>query len=77
MGTFFPKCNRFKKIHILKTIDSLNLVKDMYHFDIAIDGGINNDTVNLIKNKNLDLLISGSYITNSDNYNENIDKLVS
>ena len=62
---------------VLKTIDSLNLVKDNYHFDIAIDGGINSDTISLIKNKNLDLLISGSYITNSDNYNENIDKLIS
>ncbi len=62
---------------VLKTIDSLNLIKNKYHFDMAIDGGINSNTISLIKDKNLDLLISGSYITNSDNYDENIDRLIS
>lgn len=41
---------------------------------INIDGGINNDTSKVIK-PFVDMMVSGSYITNSSNYQEKIDSL--
>ena len=60
---------------VIPTIDYLYSVKDIYKFNIAIDGGINDETIKLVKDK-VDLVISGSFITNSDNYNNQIDKLL-
>lgn len=44
-----------------------------YNFIIEVDGGINNMTIKHIKNA--DLAVVGSYITNSDNYQKQIDSL--
>ena len=41
--------------------------KDKYNYEIEVDGGINSDTINFV--------VSGSFITNSNNYEESIDKL--
>ena len=60
---------------VIPTIDYLYSVKDIYKFNIAIDGGINDETIKLVKDK-VDLVISGSFITKSDNYNNQIDKLL-
>ena len=60
---------------VIHTIEYLYSVKDIYKFNIAIDGGINDETIKLVKDK-VDLVISGSFITNSDNYNNQIDKLL-
>ena len=38
----------------------------------SIDGGINDETVKLI---NTDIVVSGSFICQSDDYNEQISKL--
>lgn len=59
----------------LNKIDEINNIKNNYHFLTAIDGGINNETIKLLKNKDIDLVISGSYITNSINYNEAINEI--
>ena len=59
----------------LTKIDEINNIKDNYHFITAIDGGINNETIKLLKNKGIDLVISGSYIVNSIDYNEAIDEI--
>ena len=48
--------------------------KDKYNYEIEVDGGINPDTVNFVKDY-ADIVVSGSFITNSNNYEENIDKL--
>jgi len=42
---------------------------------ISVDGGINNKTKDLVKDA--DMLVAGSYITNSDNYEESIKILKS
>lgn len=42
-------------------------------FIISIDGGINDQTINKVKN--CDMVVSGSYICMSKNYQEQIDKL--
>ena len=41
---------------------------------INVDGGINNKTSNEVK-KYVDIMVSGSYITNSDNFQEKISSL--
>ncbi|MGN1379529.1 MAG: ribulose-phosphate 3-epimerase [Bacilli bacterium] len=61
--------------HTLNKIDEINNIKNNYHFLTAIDGGINNETIKLLKNKDIDLVISGSYVTNSINYNEAINEI--
>jgi pentose-5-phosphate-3-epimerase len=38
-------------------------------------GGINNETAVLCKEAGVDMVVSGSYVCKSDNYNERIDKL--
>lgn len=43
------------------------------HFLISMDGGINNETIKLVSN--LDIAVSGSYVCNSNNYNERIENL--
>ena len=48
--------------------------KDKYNYEIEVDGGINSDTINFVKDY-ADIVVSGSFITNSNNYEENIDKL--
>lgn len=47
--------------------------KNKYNYVISIDGGINNETIDKVKN--VDFVISGSYICMSDNYQERINKL--
>jgi len=41
---------------------------------ISIDGGLNNETAKVVK-PFVDIIVSGSYITNSDDYQEKIDSL--
>ena len=45
------------------------------HVLIGIDGGINDEVIKLIKPYKLDIIISGSFICMSDNFNEQIKKL--
>lgn len=44
-----------------------------YKYIIEVDGGITNETINNVENANLSVV--GSYITNSNNYQEKIDIL--
>ena len=54
-------------------IKELIKLRKYYNFLIEVDGGINDETIKLIKN--CDIAVSGSYITNNDNFNKQIDKL--
>lgn len=58
-------------------IDELNSLKKEknYKFKIAIDGGVNNKTINFLKNKDIDYVISGSFICKSDNFEKKIKEL--
>ena len=63
---------------ITTSVDKLNKIKKMVNdsknnIEVSIDGGIN-DT-NIKELKNADIVVSGSFITNSNNYQEQIDKL--
>ena len=59
------------KVKVLKEyIDKENI-----DIDIEVDGGINSETAEFAKKAGADILVSGSYIINSDNYNEAVSKL--
>lgn len=60
-----------EKIHALK-----QYVKDQkLEVDIEADGGINSETVEMVKQAGVDILVSGSGIINSENYTEAVEKL--
>ena len=40
---------------------------------VSVDGGINDSTINKVKNT--DIVVSGSYIVNSDDFDERIKSL--
>lgn len=56
------------KIKSFKKMASSNLV-------ISVDGGINDKTISLCKYAGCDMVVAGSFITNSDNYDEKIKEL--
>ena len=60
---------------ILYKIEILNKLREekKYNYVISIDGGINDKTINKIKN--VDFVISGSFICMNDDYQKQIDKL--
>ena len=66
--SFIPKTvNKVKELKKYLMENDLKVV-------INIDGGINNETIKKVK-EHVDMVVSGSYITNSDNYQEKIDSL--
>jgi ribulose-phosphate 3-epimerase len=62
---------------VLYKVETLKDIREQngYHYIISIDGGINNETAALCKEAGVDMVVSGSYVCKSDNYNERIDKL--
>ena len=59
---------------IPEVLDKLDYLKDK-NVIVSIDGGINNETIKLLQDKNIDIVVSGSYICNSDNFDEKIASL--
>lgn len=59
---------------VLPKLKELKQLQSKYGFEIAIDGGINDKTISLVQDY-VDLVISGSYICKSDNYQQQIDNL--
>ena len=58
-------------------LKELATLKKEYHeffFKISVDGGINNLTINKVKDYT-DIIVSGNYITSSTNYQEKITSL--
>ena len=56
------------KIKELKKLAPSNLI-------ISIDGGVNDKTISLCKYAGCDMVVSGSYVTNSADYNKKIKSL--
>lgn len=65
---------RFIKEVIFK-LQKVNEMKKYHNFIIEVDGGINNETINYVK-EYIDIVVSGSYITNSNNYQDKINILL-
>ena len=60
---------------ITSTIKKLKRLKrKQKEFLISVDGGINEKTIDYVK-EYVDVVVSGSYITNSNNYDEKINSL--
>ena len=59
--------NKIKKIKSLLVTNKLSVVMN-------VDGGINDTTIKKVKSY-VDMAVSGSFVTNGDNYQEQIDKL--
>lgn len=62
---------------ILYKIETLRDIREEngYHYIINVDGGINDETVKLVKEAGADMVVAGSYVCNGDDYNERIEKL--
>lgn len=61
---------------VVSKIDFLNKLREDnkdYNYVIEVDGGINDETIKLCSNA--DIIVVGSFITDSNNYQEQIDKL--
>lgn len=59
--------DKLKKIRKYITDNKIKVI-------VNVDGGINNTTINKV-NKYVDMVVSGSYITNSNDFQEKIDSL--
>lgn len=62
---------------ILYKIETLKDIREEngYHYVINVDGGINAETAKLVKEAGADMVVAGSYVCLSDDYNEKIDSL--
>lgn len=65
---------------ISSSIDKINYLDNLrnekgFKYLIEVDGGINDFNYHLLKANNVDIIVVGSFITNSNNYQEQIDKL--
>ena len=56
-------------------LKELNELKEKYNFLVEVDGGVNNNLIPKLKEYNVDMVVVGSYITNSNNYQEKINEL--
>lgn len=63
-------------LNVLPKIKKMNNIKKLnnYKYIINVDGGINDSTIDLVKNQ-VDMIVSGSFICCSDNYEKKINKL--
>lgn len=59
---------------IIGKLQELKEIQDRYNYVIEVDGGINNETIKYVKDY-VDIVVSGSFITNSNNYEEKIKEL--
>lgn len=62
---------------IEKTIKKIKVLKKLqnnYKYKIEVDGGINDYSIKLVK-KYVDIVVAGSFITNSNNFQKSIDIL--
>ena len=55
-------------------MEELFNLKERYNFVISADGGINDQTINVIK-PYVDMVVSGSFITDSDDFQKHINLL--
>lgn len=61
----------------LSKVEELILLRNKfnYNFLIEVDGGVNGETVKLCHDKGVDIVVAGTYIFKSDNYQERINSL--
>lgn len=67
--SFIPET--LEKIKLLKN----KILESGLDTDIEVDGGINDETAVLVKNAGANVLVSGSYLFNSENMKEAVNKI--
>ena len=62
---------------VLYKIETLKDLREQngYHYIISVDGGVNDKTVKLAKKSGADMVVSGFYVVNSEDYDKQIEKL--
>ncbi len=62
---------------ILYKIETLKELREQngYHYVINVDGGINEETAKLVKETGADMVVSGSYVCKSEDYNQRIESV--
>lgn len=60
-----------------ETIDKIKKIKQIAPSNviISIDGGVNDQTISLCKYAGCDMVVSGSYVTDSNDYSKRIEEL--
>ena len=65
---------KFKK-SVIDKINQISELKKNYNFKIQVDGGIDNNTIKLVKNLGVDIVVSGSYVYNNSDKQQAINSL--
>lgn len=63
---------------IPESIDKIKKIKEMIgnrKIELSVDGGIKEEQAKILKQIPIDIIVAGSYITNSDDYQEKINSL--
>lgn len=62
---------------ILYKIETLKELREQngYHYLINVDGGINEETAKLVKEAGADMVVSGSYVCKSEDYDQRIESV--
>ena len=62
---------------VLYKIETLKDLREQngYHYIINVDGGVNKDTIKMVKEAGADMVVSGSYICKSEDYDKQIETL--
>ena len=62
---------------VLYKIETLKELREQngYHYVISVDGGVNGETIKLCKDAGADMVVSGSYVCKSEDYDKQIDTL--
>ena len=64
----------FEVIPKLQELDSIRQ-KNKCNYIISVDGGINEETIQMLKVNHVDMVVSGSFVCKSTDYQAQIDKL--
>lgn len=59
----------------IRKLDQLNQTRPDCHFDIEVDGGIDNETIKICKNAGANVFVSGSYIFHSNDIEGRVKSL--
>lgn len=62
-------------MEVIPKLKKLKELKKDYGFVVEVDGGINNESINHVKNY-VDIIVSGSYVTNYNDYQYAINTLI-
>ena len=62
---------------VMRKVETLKTIRDEKALDflIEVDGGVNGETAKICKNAGADVLVAGSYLFGSENYEERVKSL--